>query len=170
MNTFTISAPILKNATKKALLLQSMLLACAVFLPSLCHLAGFNVRALLPMHWPILIGGLLYGCRAGAFLAAASLFLSYVMSGMPPFPMILVMSGELLAYGFISGFMREKFKFNYLISLICAIAAGRAVYLVLAYFILGKFTPLSLMAGAGAVLAQLILIPFIAAKWTKNLQ
>ncbi|MDR0645792.1 MAG: ECF transporter S component [Elusimicrobiota bacterium] len=170
MNAFTISAPVLPSATKKALILQSLLLACAVFLPSLCHLAGFNARALLPMHWPVLICALVYGYRAGAFLAAASIAFSYMLSGMPPFPMIFVMLGEMLAYGFIAGLLREEFKLNYAISLAGAIIAGRIAYLILAYFILLKFTPLSLTAGAYAVLAQLILIPFISSKWTKNLQ
>jgi niacin transporter len=170
MNTYTIAAQVLPSTTKKALILQSLLLACAVFLPALCHWAGFNARALLPMHWPILICGLVYGYRAGAFLAVASLALSYTLSGMPPFPMILVMSGEMLAYGFITGLLRQEFKLNYLMSLICALAAGRIVYLILAYFILGKFAPLTLTDGAFAVLAQLILIPFIAGKWIKNLQ
>jgi niacin transporter len=169
-NTLTINLPVLKSYTKKAVLLQALLIAAAVALPAFCHMAGLNGAALLPMHWPILIAGLVYGYRAGAVAAAASLGISFMLSGMPPAFLLPVMAGEVFIYGFICGLCREKFNLNFFASLFIALLAGKAVYIALGYIFIDNFSPAVLSAGLTAVLAQIIVIPFLAKAWTKNLQ
>ena len=44
---------------------------------------GLPVRQLLPMHWPAILAGLVYGWRSGAVIGAASPIVSYLISGMP---------------------------------------------------------------------------------------
>lgn len=169
-NTLTLNTPVLKSTTKKALLMQALLIAAAVLLPSFCHMAGLSGAHILPMHWPILIGALVYGYRAGAVLAVATLGISFALSGMPPAHLLPVMAGEIFTYAIVAGLCREVFKLNFFVSLIAALTAGKLVYIALGFTLLNDFTPLVLLAGSYAVVAQLIAVPFIAKKWTKNLQ
>ena len=71
----------------RALTLQfGLVLAGAWALPALIHLLGLPVRQLLPMHWPAILAGLVYGWRSGAVIGAASPIVSYLISGMPSEP------------------------------------------------------------------------------------
>ena len=55
----------------RALLFQALLIVAAVVLPAVAHLSGAPVRILLPMHWPVLLAGLVYGWRGGGAVGLA---------------------------------------------------------------------------------------------------
>lgn len=162
MNTLTAKSAVLPYKNKKALLLEFLLLTCAVFLPALCHRLGINTLTWLPMHWPVLAGALVYGWRTGAFLGVTSVLASFIFSGMPPAAVLPLMAVELTIYGFAAGFLREVVKLNAFTSLAIALAAGR----IWLYFAAGAVSALAVPG----VLAQLVFLPLIAAVWTKKLQ
>jgi uncharacterized membrane protein len=148
----------------------SMFVAFAIGLPVLAHLAGAPVRYMLPMHWTIILAGLVYGKKGGALSGFVTPSLSFMISGMPYLAMLLPMTIELTAYGFIAGYMRENLKLNSFAAIVVALIAGRILFL-LTVLISGSFagnfpdyTYNALMPGVFAVFGQIVILPF-AAKW-----
>jgi len=152
--------------TSKAIFFQALLVTTAVLLPSLCHLTGAPVRTLLPMHWPVLLAGLLYGWRGGLIVGAVSPLASFALSGMPPAQLLPFMGFEMAVYGFCAGFARQILRFNAWIAVLSAIAAGRTALLG-AQFIFGArhggsgVWLTALLPGIPAALAQTALLPSI---------
>lgn len=169
MSTDILNNTLLKDNTKKALLLQSVLLTSAIALPAVCHLLGFSGRALLPMHYPVLLAGLVYGWRAGLILGLASVCLSNVLTGMPPMAIMPIMLVELGLYGFVAGLCRQG-GLGMLVSILTSLAVGKAAYLCLAYFMLSGTSFNTLSAGALSVVVQILIIPVLANLWIKKLQ
>ena len=66
----------------KAGLAQLGLAAAAIALPAACHLLNAPVRALLPMHWPVLLAGLVFGWRGGLAVGLLVPLSSFALSGM----------------------------------------------------------------------------------------
>ena len=148
----------------------SMFVAFAIGLPVLAHLAGAPVRYMLPMHWTILLAGLVYGKKGGALSGFVTPSLSFMISGMPYLPMLLPMTIELTAYGFIAGYVRENLKMNSFAAIAIALIAGRVLFL-LTVLISGSFagniqdyTYNAFMPGIFAAIGQIVILPF-AAKW-----
>lgn len=150
----------------KAALFQAGLIMSAVLLPALCHLTAMPVRVLLPMHWPVLLAGLVYGWRGGLLAGLSAPLVSFALSGMPPLPSLPFMGAEMAAYGLISGLAVETFKLNRYAAVFAAVAAGRLVY-TLAMLAAGGFAAktyltAALIPGAAAALAQITLLPLAA--------
>lgn len=86
----------------------------AVALPQLFHAVG-AVSGLgtalgatfLPMHLPIIFVGFLAGPWAGLVAGALAPAVSFALSGMPGLAMLPLMIGELAAYGFFAGLLRN---------------------------------------------------------------
>lgn len=159
----------------------AMLTALAVILArTFHHLAGGALGALFsPMHFPILVAGLLCGPYLGLIGGLFAPVLSFAMSGMPAFPNGLVpMAFELAAYGFFAGMFRSLFvknnkvnKFASVIALVLSMVIGRAINALVGailmtatagtpFFVnlwtkfIGNFTSTWL-----AIILQLVLIP-----------
>lgn len=151
------------------------LLALAVVLPSLAHLTGLPVRTLLPMHWPVILAGLVYGWRGGMMVGALSPVVSFAFSGMPFPPMILPMSVELAAYGAVTGFCRESLRLNGFVSVLVGLLVGRVVFVatvVIAGSVsqpLAAYLQAAMLPGIIAALAQMVTLPFIARWWVKSM-
>ncbi len=169
MATQVLKNTMLKDNTKKAFLLQALLLSAAVALPAVCHMLGLNGRALLPMHYPVLLAGLVYGPRAGLVLGLASVWLSNGLTGMPPMSVMPIMMVELGIYGFVAGLCRQG-GLGMLVSLLTALASGKLAYLFLAYFMMRGTGFNALSAGALSVVVQILVIPVLANLWIKKLQ
>jgi uncharacterized membrane protein len=167
----SIDKPTLALRGIRSILFQTLLVSAAVGLPALAHLTGAPVRILLPMHWAVILAGLVFGWRGGALVGLLSPLLSNLISGMP-FPGILpAMTIELALYGFVAGFLRERFRLNAFICVIAAILAGRAAFILAVLAILspvsqldGYFTA-ALIPGIPAAVAQIILLPLLARWW-----
>ncbi len=169
-NTIAVKPFTLELKSIRSYLFNTLFIAFAIGLPVIAHLAGAPVRYLLPMHWTIILAGLVYGKKGGAISGFLTPSLSFMISGMPYLPMLLPMTIELTAYGFITGYMRENLKLNSFLSVAVALVAGRVLFLLSVLFA-GSFTgsfsdyaSSAMMPGLIAATAQIILLPFIA-KW-----
>lgn len=153
---------------------QTALVAAAIMLPSIAHLSGLPVRTLLPMHWPVILAGLVYGWRGGLMVGLASPGLSFLISGMPFPPMIAPMTIELAAYGLVTGFCREQLKWNAFLSTAFALILGRAIFLAFVMIAgsvsqaFGAYVTAAMLPGIIAAIAQILTLPLLAGWWVKR--
>jgi len=154
---------------------QAVLLALsAAILPALCHVAGLPVRWILPMHWAVLLAGLIYGWRAGAAIGVLAPSVSFLVSGMPLPHILPAMTFELGAYGLVAGACRQWWRLGGIASTLVAIVAGRAIF-VAAALLTGAATPAfaayaraALLPGLAAAIVQVLLLPVVAAWWARR--
>jgi niacin transporter len=159
----------------RRLTLSGLLLAAAVLIPQFTvHLAGADAgRIFLPMHIPVLLAGLLCGPLYGGIAGVCAPVLSSLITGgtMPAvYPMLPIMSAELLTYGVVAGICSYKLKWNPVLSLVFAMAAGRVMYGLVYWGLLlnhagGPFRALSVWAaavtGIPGIAIQLAVVPAI---------
>ncbi|MBM3329535.1 MAG: ECF transporter S component [Calditrichaeota bacterium] len=105
------------------------LTAAAVLLPAGAHLSGLPVRWILPMHWPIIIAGLLYGWRGGLLTGGLAPISNHLLTGYPLLQKILPMSVELAIYGVLTGVLIAR-GWNRFAALALALVAGRMIFLL----------------------------------------
>lgn len=166
--------PTLSLNGAKAYLLTTLLVGAAVVLPAVAHLTGAPVRILLPMHWPVILAGLVYGIRGGLLAGAASPFFSYLISGMPLPLMLPAMTVELAVYGSLTGFLRQQFKWNGFASVATALFAGRVAFVMVFLLTGGIATGLTeyirsaLTPGLAAGALQIILLPLLSNWWVRQ--
>ncbi|MBD3169710.1 MAG: ECF transporter S component [candidate division Zixibacteria bacterium] len=155
----------------RSLAFQAMLIALAVILPAIAHLTNAPVRILLPMHWPVILAGLVYGWRGGALAGLLSPLVSYLVSGMPLPAILPAMTAELCVYGLITGLMRETLKLNRFLSVAFALIIGRIVFVFFVFLgsavehSYGQYFGEALIPGIAAGTGQIILLPLISAWW-----
>ncbi len=167
-NTIAAAPLTLELKSIRSYLFNTLFVAFAIGLPVVAHLAGAPVRYLLPMHWTIILAGLVYGKKGGALSGFITPSLSFMISGMPYLPMLLPMTIELTAYGFIAGYMRENFKLNSFMAVAIALISGRILFLLTVLAMGGytgsftEYTQTAMMPGIIAAAAQIIILPFIS--------
>jgi len=151
----------------QASLFQLGLVGAATLLPAVCHLTGAPVRVFLPMHWPVLLAGLVYGWRGGLAVGMAAPVASFALSGMPPVTILPAMGAEIAAYGLFAGLGREVFRLNAYAAAALAVLFGRAVYIiaVLSSGVPAGLVPAALLPGALAGVLQIALLPSFAKNW-----
>jgi len=154
-----------------AFLVNMGLLASALVLPAIAHVLDAPVRWLLPMHWPVILAGLIYGWRGGLAVGMLAPVLSFTLSGLPTHVMLPVMTAELATYGFIAGFLRERLFWSAYLSVGLALVAGRLVYMGLTALLAchtggyWEYLVVSLVPGTAAGLGMLLLLPSLARWW-----
>ncbi len=120
---------VLKFTDIRSYIFSMTFVALSVLVPWVFHQFHLAGPTFLPMHIFVLVGGLLFGWRAGLVIGLLTPVTSYAISGMPV-PVILPQTiVELSAYGMISGLLRERFGFQVVWSLLGAIAGGRLALL-----------------------------------------
>lgn len=162
----------------------AMLSALAVVLSATFHhLAGANWQIAIlfsPMHFPVLLMGILCGPWLGLIGGTLTPVISFLMSGGPVYTTLVPMIFELAMYGFLTGMLRRVFlknpktnRFASIIALVLAMIGGRLLNAIvgailiaisgeISFFVslwtklLGNFT--STWAG---IIVQLVLIPAI---------
>ncbi|ACC97811.1 hypothetical protein Emin_0249 [Elusimicrobium minutum Pei191] len=159
---------VLDYKTKKAIILQVLLLASALVLPAVCHHLNLQTKVFLPMHWPVLLAGLVYGWRSGLTLGISAPLASFALSGMPPAHILPIMTLELAVYGFAAGAFRQQLKLNFIFSLLGAMILGKAVYILTAYTLAGSASFAFIQTSLPGIILQAVLLPLIALIWTKN--
>lgn len=151
------------------------LLALGIILPFFTGQIPKIGQMLLPMHIPVLLCGFICGPQYGLLIGLICPLLRSVLFGMPPlFPTALAMAFELGTYGFVSGFLYERSKWQCVLAvekcLLAAMLAGRlvwgAVMFILMNFMGQTFTINAFLAGAlltaiPGIVIQLILIPAV---------
>ena len=153
----------------------AVLLALSLVLLQLFHLAGATPAGavFLPMHIPVLLGGLILGPAFGLGIGAFAPILSFAVTGMPMAARLPFMIIELAAYGFIGGLFYQTFKLykkwiGVYAALIGAMIIGRLAYglsIVVAGSLFGlanmrlQAVITATMTGAIGIVIQLIIIP-----------
>ncbi len=158
-----------KNITTKETVLSGLLLATGIILPMIFHIFGMTGPVFLPMHIPVLLGGMLLSPVLALILGIITPISSSIFTGMPVlFPMAIIMAFELGTYGLVSSLAVRKFKLNTFTSLLIAmvsgrIAAGLSVELLIKLFGI-NMNPLiyikgAIITGIPGLIIQLIFIP-----------
>ena len=154
----------------KKLTISALMLALCMVLPFLTGQIPQIGSMLLPLHFPVLLCGFLCGWPYGLAVGFIAPLLRFAMFGMPPiFPTGMAMAFELAAYGAFTGvFYRllPKRTSMLFVSLILAMAAGRVVWGIAEYLLLGLggFTWAAFVSGAflnaiPGIILQIVLIP-----------
>ena len=156
--------------------LTAMFIALGVVLPMIFHMtpAALGGRALLPMHIPVLLTGLIIGPFYGFFGGLITPLVSSMTTGMPiAGVMAYSMMIELSIYGLVAGFLRLYVRtgreyVDLYISLIVAMLAGRIVaglaqawILFDGHYAVGLWVASYFTTSLPGIVLQLIVIPWI---------
>ena len=158
-------------------------IVAAVALPYIVHVAGKALgigtalgETLLPMHFPIILVGLLAGPYAGAAAGLSGPLASHLMTGMPGSVMLPFMMIELCAYGIVSGLLRN-IKIPSIAKVLIVQICGRAIRaaaILTAVYALGNDTVKvsviwnSIAVGLPGLLLQWSLIPLLIFRIENN--
>lgn len=151
----------------------ALLAAAAVVLPSVSHAFGWPVRSFLPMHWPVILAGLVFGWRAGALVGLFAPMLSFLVSGMPLPHILPAMTVELGAYGLLAGLGRQTLRWHPFAAAALSLIGGRIVFLLVAIVTgaalpsPGAYATGAMVPGLPAALAQLITLPLLTILWLR---
>lgn len=156
----------MKITDTKKLVYCALLIAAGVLLPELLHLIGGPAlgATFLPMHIPVLIGGLLLGPVYGSAIGVFAPVISFLATGMPAAERLPFMIIELAVYGLVSGILSKHLY----PALITAMVAGRTAYaisLAAAFYLfgMGKAMPIAawtaIVTGLPGIILQIVLIP-----------
>lgn len=171
----------LKTKTQK-LALTGMLMAVGILLPfATAHGLGLPGTVLLPMHIPVLLGGLVCGPLYGAVCGFLLPILNCALTGMPAaYPMLPIMAMELLTYGAVSGLLFHqtpmgRWKFGVYPAMLIAMVCGRVAYGLtfgLLLIISGQIKALTVWAaiatGLSGIVIQLLLVPAVVLAVRRN--
>lgn len=158
----------MKNKKTYSLVLAAMLTAVGLILPYVsAHAFGMRGTVFLPMHIPVFLIGFLCGPQYGAIGGILIPVLSSVLTGMPMYPVLAYMTGELFTYGLLSGLLYKKARLPLYPALLISMICGRVVYGLVFAAIMGismdAITAVSgaVVQGLVGIIIQLILLPVI---------
>ncbi|MCR5662510.1 MAG: ECF transporter S component [bacterium] len=130
--------------------------ASGLVISQIFHAAGLG-KAFLPLHFPVLIGGLLLGPWAGLAIGAFAPLISSLITGMPAlFPMAPRMIAELAVLGWACGWFCHKYKLSHFACIPLAMLVSRITLAVCDTYIfvhLGR-PPLSVAGNLSASLVS----------------
>ncbi|MHC9539077.1 MAG: ECF transporter S component [Vulcanimicrobiota bacterium] len=158
---------------------SAIFIAIGIILPVLFHLFGLG-KEFLPMHIPVILGGILLGWKMGLIIGILTPLMSSLATGMPPMmpPVAVAMMIELAILGTLSGALYPLFRENVIATLLVAILAGRVAWGVIGYFMLpllgisgvSILYPLGigLVASLPGLVVQIVLIPLLVGALKKR--
>lgn len=151
----------------------AVILALSIAIPAIFHFTALPGNIFLPMHLPVLVGGLLLGPVYGLIVGMLAPILNFFLTNMPPVPMLYIMIFELGAYGFFTGFLYKKSN-RLFISLLASLVIGRIVAAIIVFILVQTMTgfdanPLVWFTGSfvksfPGIAIQLILVPLIVSR------
>ena len=165
---FSGNGLVLQSTGLKPLLWQSGLISLAVAMPAAAHILHLPVRWLLPMHWPIILAGLIYGRRSGMLVGLAAPLTNYLITGYPMPHILLPMTIELMVYGFVTGWLREKGSINIFLNVGIALITGRVVFIISIMLTevygdsFGEYLLAAMIPGIAGGLGQMVILPILA--------
>lgn len=153
----------------------AMFIAVGLVLPFLTGQIPQIGKMLLPMHLPVILCGLICGPYYGLFAGfILPLVRSLIFSVPVLYPTAIAMAFELAAYGFLSGFLFARAKWQCIKSLyrclILAMLGGRAVWGIATAVLMGvsgdAFTLSAFFSGAfltaiPGIILQLVTVPAV---------
>lgn len=161
----------MKAFHSRKLAIAGLCIAIGVVLPQVFHLLPQGGQLFLPMHFPILLCGLVCGWPWGLACGILTPLLSSLLTGSPNPAYLPAMVCELAAYGISTGLLARVLhtKWRLLdryLQLIGAMLLGRLVYgAVNAFFFsaghytLSVFLSAAFITASPGILCQLILLP-----------
>ncbi|MBR3840475.1 MAG: ECF transporter S component [Erysipelotrichales bacterium] len=169
------------NTKIKKITLSAMFIALGIILPFVTGQIPEIGSMLLPMHIPVILGGLIIGSKYGAIVGIITPLLRSWIFTMPPILTAISMAFELCTYGFVSGYVysiitNKTTKAIYL-SLLISMISGRIVWGIVRTIMVGLTnTPFSfeifisgaLLSAIPGIILQLVLIPIIVITLRKN--
>lgn len=162
------------NKTKK-LVLSAMFLAIGIVLPFLTAQIKEIGDSLLPMHFVVMLCGLICGWKYGAIVGLILPIIRGAFFNMPPlYPNAIWMALEIGTYGVVSGYVYSKLRvhkiWGVIISLISSMIAGRIVWGIAKTVLLGisgksfalkMFITQGFVDAVPGIILQIVLIPTI---------
>lgn len=94
----------------KTYLWASIFVACNLVLPHEFHLIPQGGIIFAPLSLVILIGAYKLGWKVGLIAALASPLVNHLLTGMPAWPVLVVMTFKLVVLALIAGFTAQHFK------------------------------------------------------------
>lgn len=174
----------MRKETEK-IVLSGLFIAMGIVLAPLFHAAGIG-SAISPLHFPVLLAGIIVGWKYALAIGILTPLLSFLMPfGIPDIVMALSMGVELAVYGFTIGFVYQHLKpfktrlFNIYLALLTAMLAGRLAGGGATALIMGlRDTPYGLQAFLLAyfittfpgIVLQILIIPAIIEIYESRLE
>ena len=167
------------KSTKK-LTLSAVFLALGLILPFFTGQIQEIGNKLLPMHLPVMLCGMICGCKYGILIDFLTPLLRSFLFSMPIFSNAVGMAFELSVYGAIIGILYAKLrhmKFRIYICLLAAMISGRIAWGIASVMIHGvthsAFTWQMFLGGAllnaiPGIIIQLLLIPILMLAFEKS--
>lgn len=159
----------MKKTEAQKISISALMIALGLIIPFFTsHIFGVPGTILLPMHFPIIIGGIVCGPFYGALIGLIVPVLSSLLTGMPPvYPMLPLMAVQLIFMGLFSGLIAKHF--NTFVSVIGGIIGGWAAYSVMLWILillaghsLNMTVSGALIMGVPGIIIQLIACPLVA--------
>lgn len=171
----------MKLTKTKELVLSGLLIALGLVLPMAFHLFNAGGPVFLPMHIPVLLGGMILSPIFALLVGMLTPVVSNLITSMPPLmPMLPIMIVELGLYGLVASILRKKLNLNVFISLIISmiigrIGAGLVVYVMTSVFAVQFAPPIAFVIGGiskgiPGIIIQLIFIPIIVKAVEKSMR
>lgn len=171
----------MKLTKTKELVLSGLLIALGLVLPMAFHLFKAGGPVFLPMHIPVLLGGMILSPIFALLVGVLTPIVSNLLTSMPPLmPMLPIMIVELGLYGLVASILRKKLNLNVFISLIISmiigrIGAGLVVYVMTSVFAVQFAPPIAFVIGGiskgiPGIIIQLIFIPIIVKAVEKSMR
>ncbi len=137
----------------RELALAGLVVALGIVVPVLFHAVGSG-PVFLPMHLPVLAGGMLLSVPMAALVGAVTPLASAALTGMPPIspPIAFFMAFELAGIASAASLLHRTARLNPWLATLGAICCGRAIY-ALELFAAAPLLGVKLPAAAAGVLA-----------------
>jgi hypothetical protein len=163
-----------------------MMVAAGIALPYVVHAVGASPRVLLPMHFPILIAGVLLSPLYAAMVGLVTPAISMGLTGLPTSAQVMRMMPELATYALATSLMLRALpripglpeKIGRLLAvafaMLTGMIAGRLVYVLFYVWTIGPestsfFSAVLLAPAIPGIISQLILCPLIADRIQRSL-
>ena len=111
----------------KTYLWASVFVACNLILPQLFHLIPQGGIIFSPLSLVILVGAYKFGWKTGLLAAIASPLVNHLITGMPAWEVMPVMTLKLAVLALVAGFAAQRFKTVNLPLLIGVILVSEAI-------------------------------------------
>ncbi len=155
--------------------------ALGVVLSFFIHPFGISPRVVLPMHFPVFLGGILLNPLHAALVGIMAPALSMGLTGMPTSSQVIRMMPELAVYGAATsvvlrllpvwpGLSKRAGRIAATVTaMLIGMIAGRLTYVLVSILIaglqnFGYYAMIILIPGIPGIIAQLIIVPPLAYK------
>lgn len=155
-----------KTMNVQEIALCGLFIALGITTPMFFHLFNMGGPMFLPMHIPVLIGGMVLSPSVAIILGVLTPLLSSILTGMPVlYPMGVIMMVELGVYALSTSLLEQSSITNRYVKLLIAMICGRiaaGVVVAILFFAFGFQTnPIAFVIGAVVTGLPGIIIQFV---------